>query len=253
MPSHSPFFLKALAATVVMAASGCICVVPGNRSGNIVLSWTFDGMTCAQQAAWASNTGAPRVVSVTIDMPGQTLQNNGTYPCTNSLGGDSIELQNFRPGSYSYVVRGWSAQGEELYSRSGSVTVNGDVANDVSLRAVKGGMALRWQFWNGVTYLSCSQAGVQTVYVNLQDSTGLWVYGNINGGAGYEIPCTTAWGDGVTFPWLAADTYTVVVQGYDTVNTLYRTDQVNPPWERVTAAVFPEVTNTTQIVLLAPQ
>ena len=248
MPSHSRFFLKALAATVAMAACGCICVVPSNRSGNIVLTWTFDGQTCAQQAAWAADTGAPRVTAVTVDIPGQTLQNNGSYACSNG-GTDGIELTNFRAGTYSYTVRGWSSQGEELYSASGSITVNGDVANQVSTRAEKGGMALRWQFWNGTSYLSCSQAGVLNVYVNLQDSAGFWVYGN---GAGYQIPCTTQWGDGVTFPWLAPGQYTVVVQGYDTANNLYRTDQVSPPQEYVTAAVFPLVDNTTQIVLLAP-
>lgn len=252
MPSHSRFLSLAMLASVAMSAAGCICVVPNKQSGNIVLTWTFDGQTCAQQASWAASTGAPRVTTVTVDIPGHTLRNNGTYPCTNSLGGDSIELADFAAGTYSYTVRGWSAQSDELYSTSGTITVNGDVANDVSLRAEKGGMALRWQFWNGTSYLSCSQAGVQNVYVNLQDSAGFWVYGNLNNGAGYQIPCTTAWGDGVTFPWLAPGTYTIVVQGYDTASNLYRTDPATPPTEYVTAAVFPLVNNTTQIVLLAP-
>ncbi len=249
MPSHSRFFSLAMVVTVFMSASGCICLLPSSRSGNIVLTWTFDGRTCAQQQSWAASQGSPQVATVTVDIPGQTLQNNGSYPCT-SAGTDGIELTNFRAGAYSYTVRGWSSSGEELYSTSGSITVNGDVANSVTLRAEKGGMAVRWQFWNGSTYLSCSQAGVLNVYVNLQDSSGFWVYGN---GAGYQIPCTTSWGDGVQFPWLAPDNYVIVVQGYDTVNTLYRTDQNNPPYGTVTAGVFPVVDSSTQIVLLAPQ
>ena len=120
--------LRAWALLAVVAAfpfSGC--VVRNYAPGDITFTWSFNGQGCAM---------VPQVNSVRITIPGQPLQNDGVYPCTNSRGGDSIELVNFRAGTYSYTVRGWSAQGEELYAVSGSITVNGDVANDVSLRSV---------------------------------------------------------------------------------------------------------------------
>lgn len=123
MSAHSRFLSIAVIASVVMASSGCVCVTNGGR-GDIIFTWNMGGQTCAQ---------AYDVTQVAIQIPGQTLQNQGVYGCVND-GTAGIKLLNFAPGTYDYTLFGQNAQGTVLYQATGKVTVNGDVALDVTLQ-----------------------------------------------------------------------------------------------------------------------
>lgn len=142
MSAHSRFLSMTVLASVVMASSGCVCVTNNGRNGDIILTWNFDGNPCHL---------VPDVTQVRVVIPGQTLQNNGVYGCVNA-GTAGIRLLDFRPGTYDYIITGEDARGVAMYDAAGKITVNGDVAFDVTLRAnsnARGIARLYWVFPQG--------------------------------------------------------------------------------------------------------
>jgi hypothetical protein len=106
-------------------AQGCIIVGPGGpEAGAVTFTWTFYGQTCA----------AAGVDSVHITIPGETLENNGVYPCApppNNYPG--VVLHNFAGGSYTYTIEGLDSGGYTIYTGSGSFDIDGDVGESVDL------------------------------------------------------------------------------------------------------------------------
>ncbi|MFZ5439635.1 MAG: hypothetical protein ACOZQL_06485 [Myxococcota bacterium] len=124
MSAHSRFLSKVIALAAVMSASGCICVTgPSGSSGDITFTWSLNGRTCAQ---------SQEISQVVVRIPGQTLQNNGVYACT-TQNTDGIKLLDFRPGTYNYTIEAQNTAGTAIFAASGKVTVNGDVAEHVTL------------------------------------------------------------------------------------------------------------------------
>lgn len=159
MTAHSRFLTSFLAATAVMAASGCICVTTPSHSGDITFTWTFNnGRACMS---------VPDVSQIEIVIPGQTLQNGGLYGCINS-GTAGIKLLNFRAGTYRYTVSGQNDQGQTLYQATGTVVVNGDVAEMVDLKPTtdaKGQAYITWAFPQGST-VDCQTITAVDVSIN---------------------------------------------------------------------------------------
>lgn len=124
MTAHSRLFTNALAVALAVAASGCIfnSTTPASP-GDVTFRWTFAGKTCAQ---------TPEVSRIVIEMPGQTLSNNGVYNCE-TAGVAGIKLLNFRGGSYQYVVSAQNNTGLVIYQASGTVRVDGNVDVNVNL------------------------------------------------------------------------------------------------------------------------
>ncbi len=131
-------------AAVMAAAQGCIFVGGGNNNpGDVTFSWTFYGRSC-------SDVG---VASVRITIPGESLQNNGVYPCV-SNGYPGIVLHDFDEGSYTYTVEGFDSNGYTIYTGSGDFRIDGDVLETVDLTPYgqPGSYALvTWRFPGNVT------------------------------------------------------------------------------------------------------
>lgn len=172
MSAQSRFASVATLAAFVMASSGCVCVNNTGRSGDIIFTWNFENSACM---------AVPDITQVTVQIPGQTLQNNGVYGCNNS-GTDGIKLLNFRAGTYTYTISGQDSRGTVVYSATGKVTVDGDVANDVTLLPVadaKGSAYLFWSFPNSSVIVDCSR--ISTVDIS------------VNGALISSAPCSQGW------------------------------------------------------------
>jgi len=159
MTAHSRFLTSILAATALVASSCIFTTTPSGASGDITFTWTFNnGGSCAR---------VPDVTQVTIEIPGQSLQNNGRYGCVNA-GTAGIKLLNFRAGTYRYTVSGQNALGQTLYITNGSVVVNGDVAESVDLKPTsdaKGQAYVKWAFPAGTT-VDCQTITAVDVSIN---------------------------------------------------------------------------------------
>ena len=105
-------------------AQGCIIVGPGGPdAGDVTFNWTFGGM---------SSCSAAGVANVHINIPGETLENGGVYPC-NSNGYNGIVLHNFAGGTYTYTIEGLDTAGYTIYTSSGDFSIDGSVLENVDL------------------------------------------------------------------------------------------------------------------------
>lgn len=213
MSARVRFLSLAAAAVAVMSASGCVCVTGGTSRGDVTFLWSFNGRQCAL---------VPDVTQVTIQIPGQTLENGGIYPCV-TAGTAGITLLNFRAGTYSYAIQGRNNAGAVLYEASGSFTVNGNVTVNVDLppsSTAPGAAQFTWRFPPSSTAQqpTCGQAEgpIVSVLIRIDGDT-----------QGQEFNCAA--GDvranpqatGVVFPNLTVGTHTIDLAARDTNNFYY--------------------------------
>lgn len=214
MNARVRFLSMMVAAAAVMSASGCICVTNGGSSrGDVTFLWTFNGNACAV---------VPNVTQVTIQIPGQTLQNGGIYPCVTS-GTAGITLLDFRAGTYSYSIQGRNNAGSVLYEASGTFVVNGNVTVNVDLSPsanAPGGAAITWRFpaSSSAQQPTCAQTEgpIVAVLIRIDGDT-----------VGQEFNCAD--GDiranpaiqGVVFPSLTTGTHTIDLAARDVNNFYY--------------------------------
>lgn len=133
-------------AVVLLMSQGCIIIGGGGGGrdpGDVTFNWTFVGQTCA----------AAGVSSVHITIPGESLANDGNYPCI-SNGYPGIVLHDFAGGVYTYNIEGLDAQGYSIYVGSGTFTIDGNVLENVDL--TPNGQAssyalVSWRFPGNVT------------------------------------------------------------------------------------------------------
>jgi len=114
--------LVTLAVAVMLPLSGCVIV--SRSPGDVTFLWNFDGLTCAQ---------VPGVANMKVEIAGQVLENNGVYPCAQA-GTDGILLKSFRGGFYSWTVKALDNQSRELFRASGTMTVDGPITVNVTLK-----------------------------------------------------------------------------------------------------------------------
>ena len=125
---------RLLTAVLVVAALAQGCIVHNNNSnnnvppthvlqpGDVTVSWSFSGQTCAQAG----------VQTVHVTIPGETLENDGMYPCL-VAGYPGIVLHNFAGGSYSFTVEGVGYDNVVHFEGSGSFVVDGSVRPNIDL------------------------------------------------------------------------------------------------------------------------
>ena len=112
--------LLSLAALLVLPfLPGCYVSSSSHTSysGDVTFYWSFEGASCRQESA---------IEYVLVHIPGESLDNDGYFYCTNG-GIDGITLHDFAPGSYSYTLTAIDYDGTESYYGSGGFTVDGDV------------------------------------------------------------------------------------------------------------------------------
>lgn len=202
--------MKARVLTALVAAlslGGCIIYEnPGHGGGgytnppasalpgDLTLSWSFGGRSCAQ---------IPEVRSVVVSIPGEGLENGGVYSCR-SGGFDGIRLADFAPGFYSFSVRALGYASEELFSASGSFRIDGSVSVGVDLLPVFGPNSYAYVFWSLPGGQSCSQAGIETVVMS------------IDGGAFESHRCEDGmYQPGVRTPMLSAGRHSIEIWALD--------------------------------------
>jgi hypothetical protein len=156
---------------IASLSTGCI-IVGGDgdcdtceptRSGDVTFLWTFDQRPCSAVGGF--------VEGVHIEIPGETLDSNGYYPC-NANAVDGITLHNFRPGSYSFTIRGYDGENQTLFAKSGNFTVNGNITVRTDLNANGASPSeglISWYFPGNIT---CAQAG--TLKVDMSIDGGNW-------------------------------------------------------------------------------
>lgn len=177
--------------------SGCIVVKedgsgggapppPPAQPGDVTFTWSFSGGTCAD---------VPYVKGIHVEIPGETLQNDGVYPCL-ANGYPGIVLHDFAPGTYTFTLDALDYSNQIVFQGSGTFTINGDARATVDLTPVGGPTSyayLTWRFPANQASATpdCSQAGVSFVDVSLDDGA----YVRFNCIDGFAQP-------GVTTPYL---------------------------------------------------
>lgn len=159
MTVHSRLLSTLLTAAVLVASSGCIITpAPSVSSGDITFTWRFGGRQCFE---------VPEVSQVTVQIPGQTLQNNGVYGCLNA-GTAGIKLLAFRAGTYTYTISGQNSAGTVIYQTTGRVTVNGNVSEAVDLQpttSATGSVYVTWTLPAG-TPVTCQYLAAVDIAVD---------------------------------------------------------------------------------------
>lgn len=142
--------VKTLALVAILAAaSGC------SVSGNVTFNLSFNGSGCIANSA---------VKTIRITIPGQTLENQGVYNCS-----EQVLLLNFASGGYAYTAEAFGASNERLFIKQGNFNVNGNVTVNVNLAAadeLNSYAYLTWRFppvGTSTVESTCAQAGIMYV------------------------------------------------------------------------------------------
>lgn len=211
--------MRFLARTVfVLAILGAGCTgpyyypPPYGQPGNIAVSWTFSGGSCA-------NT--PAVVRVQISVPSDPtpIQPN-TFPCSAGDPPGQLVVYNYAPGSYGVNLVGLDANGNIIWTGSGTANVvaGTTVSIAIDLKPASGSNAianLSWTFAPAVgTYFPpCTAAGASDP--DRIDTVALYVDGANTQAATYD--CSQGTGAGqVATPALSPGAHTLQLVAYQT-------------------------------------
>ncbi|MFT3842544.1 MAG: hypothetical protein QM723_36475 [Myxococcaceae bacterium] len=208
----STFLGSALLLGVLMTTSGCIIAGGGGHNGggaggggggtaaNVTFQWTFGSETCGQH---------PEIATVQITIPGQSIMNNGAFPCTTN-GFSGIVLHDFVNGSYNFTMAARDSAGNTLYNGSSSFNVNGqDITVTVDLVQVadtSNSATLAWTFpaLTGIPNPLCTD--VQITQVSYSIDNGQAVTVNCANGSGNSVQQTGH---------LSPGTHSIAVTAYD--------------------------------------
>lgn len=166
----------------------------------------------------------------------------------NHAAGNGALITGITPGQNSLTLTARDANDAYYYrsDRTFTAVAGGETAENTTLEWAVGLLPIKWTFSDGVSQLTCEQAGVTSVYVNFKDSSGSLVYG----GAGAQVPCRNNDGvQGQVF-YLYTGNYSVYVQATDPGGNLYSTNQTTPPSGSVQAGSFPIIDNPTPTPVL---
>ena len=112
---------SSLAVLSLSLTSACVYTEP--VSGDVTFLWTFDGYSCARDG---------EVETVHIQIPGESLENRGYYPCS-ARGSDGVTLYDFAPGDYDFYLEAIDYSGYVSYEARGHFYVDGDTTVRVDL------------------------------------------------------------------------------------------------------------------------
>ena len=136
----------------------------------------------------------------------------GSFSCADGMGEEGVLTPYLTPGTHEIeiVAGGFTGYGDETYALSHFVgtlqTFSGKpVGAEYDLWAV-GTAALKWQpYTSGGTRLSCADAGLTKVFIDVRDSSNRALYGS----PGMEFACGDA---PVTLNYLRPGTYSVYLK-----------------------------------------
>lgn len=228
--------------TVLGDVSVTLDLLPENANGMLRLAWSFPlAVRCAQ----TGDVGTARPVSrVHVTLDAQTPQDFGCLDGSTADNASAAVVLPIRPGAHTVRLQAFDSTGFEFYAATSTFTATATTMNlPVALQWVVGSLPLRWSFVNQGATITCAQAQVMNVFINLKDqATQRFVYVDGSGAptAGISVPCTSANAiQGTLFPYLPAASYEVFLQAPISSNTFtYRTSQSQPPVIAVSAGVF---------------
>ena len=204
-----------------------------NATGSVYVTWTLPTgtpVTCQYLAAVdiAIDNGAPQAVSCAA---------GGTTP--------GVLLQGLSVGRHSIDISARDSNNLYYYRAINSFDVfaGGATTQQFSLAWIVGSAPVKWTFSNGVTQLTCAQAGVSQVGITFRNAQGdTTVTANClnNGVQGYQVPYVY-YGD-----------YQVLLAASGTGGVPYYSSSTAPPTITVVAGQFPDVTTSTPVILLTP-
>jgi len=201
-----------LAALVAAASAGCVWTSAPppyyGAPGNIFVSWSFSGASCAQ---------TPAVASVTVTIPNDPVPIvPNVFPCSAGDVGSALGIYNFNPGSYTVSVTAQDVNGTVIFTGSTTAVVNGDVYVTVNLTPVgsgNNGIYLSWVFDAPVGTYSPPCTASTSSDPDRMDSVALYVDGANSAAQTYD--CSAGSGTAqVTTPDLTPGTHTVQLVAY---------------------------------------
>jgi hypothetical protein len=175
--------------------------------GNIYVSWTFAGASCAQ---------TPGVTQVTVSILNTAPIIPNTFACQVGSPPGQLAIYNFNPGSYLVSLAGLDATGNVIWSGSATVVVNGNVSTLINLlptTAPANGVSLSWTFAAAVGsfFPPCTALGDPDP--DRIDSVALYVDGATNPAQTYD--CIQGSGAAqVSAPSLSPGSHSLQLVGY---------------------------------------
>ena len=207
----------------------------GSATGSVYVTWTLPTatpVTCQYIAA----------VDIAID--------NGTPTSVNCAAGGTtpgVLLQNLSVGRHTIDISARDNAGLYYYRARNSFDVyaGGATTQQFSLAWIVGSAPVKWTFSNGVTQLTCAQAGVFDVGITLRDA---------NGDTTFTSPCLNGGVQGYQVPYVYYGTYQIFLAATGTGGVIYRSSSAVPPTYNVEPGVFPNVDNPqpTPAILMTP-
>ena len=170
--------------------------------------------------------------------------------CTAGEGTSSVRLNNFT-GTASLSLAAADMNGFVYFRKqtSAQVVPSASTPVTVTLDWDVGSLPVKWQLKDGTQTLTCAQAGVTSVFLNLRTAQGTFLYAD----AGAEVPCADAMtGQGTVFPYLPQGSFEAFFQAVGTGGKLYKTNQMTPPRVTVRAGQFPVLDASTTTFVLEP-
>lgn len=158
-----------------------------------------------------------------------------------------VLVPNLTAGSHAIELSARDSNGLAYYRTVSSfnVTAGGAATQQFSLAWIVGSAPVKWTFSNGVTQLTCAQAGVFDVGITLRDA---------NGDTTFTSPCLNGGVQGYQVPYVYYGTYQIFLAATGTGGVIYRSSSAVPPTFEVRAGEFPNVDNPVQTpaILLTP-
>lgn len=194
----------------------------GGENSYAYLSWTFP----ANGSSWNPTCTQAGVVSVDVSIDGGAWSR---LDCTEGWNDSQVVTPYLTQGSHTLAFIGWSSGGQPYYYATGAVETRtgAPVAASFQLGAV-GGMAIRWELFDGSSYETCAEAGLTGMAINLLNkATGELVFGI----AGDTQSCD---GAPIIYSYLAPGDYEVYVHGLSGSTVAYANDD-SPMTVTVTA------------------
>lgn len=185
---------------------------PNSAPGNIAVSWTFAGASCAQTLA---------VVQVRVSTPSDpTPIQPDTFACSVGDPPGQLVIYGYVPGSYVVQLVGLDSSGNTIWTGSGTANVvaYSTVSLTIDLQPAGGGNAvvnLSWAFAPTVgSYFPPCTTSASTDPDRL-DSVALYVDGAATPAATYD--CSQGTGAGqVSTPTLTPGSHSLQLVGYQT-------------------------------------
>lgn len=181
---------------LVAAAVAC-----GPSRSEVVVYWTFGGLSCA----------AANVATIRVDIAGEVLTPN-QFTCAQA--GQGASLGNYLHGNYQITVSGFDANATLTYQVTQTLAVRGGSDNTFAVdvpqvAATSGDVTLHWTF-GGKT---CAAAGITVVHASV-DGT---VLTDVNDKP--DLPCSQSGVEGTTVSPLSPGQHSFDLVGVDSGGT----------------------------------